>query len=418
MKITFIVIVIVLIIIYFLFFSAPCGCEEPMENIDKQDVQPNVQANVQYTNIDEISPELPKIVNGRVNINDLSPCQVPIKIEFAPNTNYMVNNGKQIIQDIIKPEMQTVIIDNDNNINHLQQISWSKSNLSWFNEAIPLEIRLTLTNYSLNKTTHMIFPLVLVDTVPLDKNESFTNTFFGLDQGRLPTNEIPNIENIKSGDSLNIKNNDLANMITIFKRATDELKPIIVDLLKDESTHKRINTFLEKNNQNINAIITKYPNLAKDIPNINLPEIKEKLNTFVQKLPSVDLEKLDMKQIINKDVNLDALNIALKKINFNEISSQLNNQQISLKDIHSFLNLDKLVTNKADVPTYKCCSPNIGKVVTIDLCPIATKITNQEKLYITSGNDGSTILIAKPQPYNKEIGEYILENLTEPANLF
>ena len=106
MKITLFLIVVFIFIIYFLFFRTPCGCEEPMENIDKQeDVQPNVQADVQYTNINEISPELPKIVNGRVNINDLSPCQVPIKIEFAPNTNYMVNNGKQIIQDIIKSEI-------------------------------------------------------------------------------------------------------------------------------------------------------------------------------------------------------------------------------------------------------------------------------------------------------------------------
>jgi len=53
-----------------------------------------------------------------------------------------------------------------------------------------------------------------------------------------------------------------------------------------------------------------------------------------------------------------------------------------------------------------------------DRTETAQKVLDQEKFFFATGVDNSLVLITKPQPYNKTIGEQIIKNLGEPNNLF
>jgi hypothetical protein len=411
--------------------------------------------------------------NKLIDLEKLPECKMPMKIEFSNNINNMMNNGNQIYQDIIRPNGQRSVIGNDNF--NLRQISWTKSKLNWHGEELPLEIRLTNVNNETGRLTHIIFPVKLIDE---KLTETFDNSFFGLDNGRNLDNE-KNIENFELNTDFIKKSfvgqlyKDVKEDVTyyadklfgVFKKETGALNKNFLDLNKDilnttqsiikdnpvaqrllnqDEFKKLINTTTEiaKSkgvNIDVNKLINEQigkkikdeakkivteiaqvnPNIAKKLE-LDKPEVATKVIEVKDKLSSINLKKLDIVSVVNKveTQELDKLRVKLEKINFNEVAKNFDNQQFTTYDINSLMNLNSLIKDKSVVPTYKCCTPNYGKIVSIDLCQTAQKVLDQEKFFFANGNDNSLVLITKPQPYNKTIGQQMIKNLGEPSVLF
>jgi hypothetical protein len=494
---------LLIFVIYMLFFRSSCSmCNETMENTMYASNNSIPSVNNDFSSIDEVFPNPPKSNrNQRIDLEKLPECKMPMKIEFSSNINNMMNNGNQIYQDIIKPSGQRSMIGSDNF--NLKQISWTKSKLNWYDEELPLEIRLTNINNETGKLTHIIFPVKLVDEKLIEK---FDNSFFGLDGGRLIENfdinsffnkatsvftetKIP--ENIKLNKVVDVTQDILSSNLatqTFLNRGinltkiTDVAQRILkkdVDLAKIVDTTQTIipkdinlikitdmaqnilqsNAIAKKiiNQDDFNKIISSSTELAKtkgidvekiieskigqklkdeaykivnevskidpEIKNkieLNKPEIVTKVIEIKDKLSEVTLNKLDLANVVNKvdTKDLDKLKEKLNKINFDVVAKNFNNQQFTTYDINSLLNLNLLIKDKSTVPTYKCCTPNYGKIISIDLCQTAQKVLDQEKFFFATGNDNSLVLITKPQPYNKTIGEQIIKNLGEPSDLF
>jgi hypothetical protein len=448
---------LLIFVVYIILFKSDCSlCSENMEN-----TMPTV--NSAFSSINEVFPEPPKRnENARIDLEKLPECNMPMKIEFTSNINNMMNNGNQIYQDIVKPDSQKSLIG-DGRYN-LRQISWTKSKLNWHGEELPLEIRLTNMNSEDNKITHIIFPVKFVDE---KISEGFNNTFFGLDGGR----EIENfnsetIDNVGkflidvkddityyskklfssifgdasfAKDIINI-NKDILNVTQDILKSNqiaqkilnqDELKQLILktsELAKTSGVNVDIKKLVESQigqkikdeaKKIVTEIATVNPNIIKKLE-LDKPEIATKVIEIKDKLPDINLQKLDIANVVNKveTQDLDKLREKLNKIRFNDVTKDFNNQQFTTYDINSLMNLNALIKDKNVVPPYKCCTPNYGKVVSIDLCQTAQKVLDQERFFFANGNDNSLVLITKPQPYNRMIGNQIVKNLGEPKDLF
>ena len=161
---------------------------------------------------------------------------------------------------------------------------------------------------------------------------------------------------------------------------------------------------------------TQYDSISTNIKNTLVTDIHniQKI-TKENKLQDFDINKLDLTKL--KDNKVDELYNQLNKINFNEVAQKFNNQKFTPKDINSLLNLNTLISDNSDIPSYTCCVPTYGKIVPMDLCPTATKVTDQETYHIAKGKEGSIVLITNPHPFNKKLGEQILSNLNEGDEL-
>ena len=391
---------LLIFIVYVLLFKTECSaCNENMENT-------NLLDNNNFSSINDVFSNLPKKNNNkRIDLEKLPECSMPMKMEFSSNINNMMNNGNQIYQDIVTPTSgaQQSQIGNDNF--NLKQISWTKSKLNWHDEEIPLEIRLTNINNNTGQLTHIIFPVKLIDE---KLTESFNNTLTYpvsvQNNGEQNNVEQLNIEQL-------IKNFDLNSFLNQ-----------IISILSDTKLIEKNSDFLKKIKEEASKLINNISQIDPTIKNkfdLNDPDIVSKIVNIKNKLSEDTLKKLDLSNIMNTvGIDLDKFKIILNKINFNEVAKHFENQQFSTYDINSFMNLNSLLTDKLDVPSYSCCSPNYGKVVSVNLCQTGQKVVDQEKFFVTSGNDNSKILITKPQPYNKAIGEQMYKNLGEPSNLY
>ena len=423
------ILLLLLIIAYVLFLKQTCGCTENMEDLSGLSVLPPVSNN-----------------KSRININDLPECKMPMKIKFGSNQNNLVNNGRQLLQNMTNPEDQSAVIGNKKHL--LKQVSWSKSNLNWYGEEMPLEIRLTNTNLDDNSVTHIVFPVKLVDQNKL--TEGFTD-IKPVNFNELVSKISNFLSDPKTKDALddlgtklhipiikqeilqeiipkNIQDSSLFKTIqdpTLLKNIQDSQifktiqDPTLLKNIQDSKIFKNIQEVIPENISKLNTEIlvtnltSTFPSLKK-IPNINSEEVITKINNIKTQLSGINLDKLDMKQILaTKNVDLKSLEKKLSDVKFNQIAQNFKNEQFSLYDINSFLNLNSILKDSSVVPAYKCCGSTIGKVVNIDLCQTATKVVDQEKFFFAQGNDGSLVLITKPQPYDKKIGQVILNNLQE-----
>lgn len=402
---------LLIFIMYVLLFKTEySACNENMENT-------NLLDNNNLSSINDVFPNLPKKNNKkRIDLEKLPECSMPMKMKFSSNINNMMNNGNQIYQDIVTPTLgaQQSQIGNDNF--NLKQISWTKSKLNWHDEEIPLEIRLTNINNNTGQLTHIIFPVKLIDE---KLTESFNNTL------TYPVSVQNNGEQ-NNGEQLNIeqliKNFDLNSFLNQIITILSDTKLIDKNLSNIKDVIEKNSDFLKKIKEEASKLINNISQIDPTIKNkfdLNDPDIVSKIVNIKNKLTEDTLKKLDLSNIMNTvGIDLDKFKIILDKINFNEVAKHFENQQFSTYDINSFMNLNSLLTDKSDVPSYLCCSPNYGKVVSVNLCQTGQKVVDQEKFFVTSGNDNSKILITKPQPYNKAIGEQMYKNLGEPANLY
>ena len=515
-----------------------CNCNEKMTNINQEsleeteayfqrmnDQDPYISINnnnFSNDNADAINAQLykyslndiPKVVKieknqkGRITINTLPRCKLPIKAEYSTNMNIMINNGKKIFQDMIKSEEQKSMIANERH--NLRQVGWAKSRFNWHGKEIPLEIRLTHINTVTQNLTHIIFPIKLVNS---KKKERFHNTIENFDILSKLGNEITNltktdiiakvgneINNLSKTDIISKLGNEIGNLsktdiLTKLDNEIDNLsktdiiskigneinnlsktniiskigneinnlsKTDIIDKLGNEINNLSKTDIIAKlgneiNNLSKTDIISKIGNeidnlsktdiiskIGNEIDNLSKTDITFKIGNEIRnllksdittkigneirklspfeiidkvkeinnKLPDIKLNKLDLKSIVsNTNVNLDNLNKKLENMNFNKIAKKFNNQKFSLNDINSLLNLNTLIEDTTNIPTYNCCAPNYGKVVDINLCPTATKVLDQELFYYLTGNDNSLILITKPQPFDMKAGKKLLANL-------
>jgi hypothetical protein len=117
-----------------------------------------------------IIPKLKLLKSGeKIEILDLPYCKKDFKVEYGSNINYILNDGKKIYQDILKPNEQQAFIDAKKQ--GLTQVSWKKSIFTYNNKKVPLELQLTHLDSKTGKITKIIYPLSLES----DTKENFSN---------------------------------------------------------------------------------------------------------------------------------------------------------------------------------------------------------------------------------------------------
>jgi hypothetical protein len=117
-----------------------------------------------------IIPKLKLLKSGeKIEILDLPYCKKDFKVEYGTNINYILNDGKKIYQDILKPNEQQAFIDAKKQ--GLTQVSWKKSIFTYNNKKVPLELQLTHLDSKTGKITKIIYPLSLES----DTKENFSN---------------------------------------------------------------------------------------------------------------------------------------------------------------------------------------------------------------------------------------------------
>ena len=118
-----------------------------------------------------IKPKLKLLKPGEtIEILDLPYCNKNFKVEYGTNTNFILNDGKKIYQDIIKPHEQQAFIDSEKQ--GLSQISWKKSFFTYNNKQVPLELHFTHINPQTSKVTRIIYPLSLESKIKENFSES------------------------------------------------------------------------------------------------------------------------------------------------------------------------------------------------------------------------------------------------------
>ena len=431
------------------------------------------KVNSDLGSLEKVLPVLEnKDKNGKIQLDKLPYCKVPIKINLLSNYNHIINSGNEIYQDILKPNSNKIDI---HNLRHsLIQIVWTKSSLQWYGENIELEIRFVCLNPDNGLRVHIVFPLKLVDTYM--KIENFSDTYFNLGLNEFNHNPSNKISDVKKGimfpvleDKLNTLTKDLTNKhiisldnkIKILDETNKKLnsnlkieKPIFKvngeqifdkDLL--DKVNKETNKSIIQNTKKVNDIKLHKENIIKNPIQDNAMIIELKKNsdlnvnqinngmTSAYKLGDLKKNKTFNKQnvfhsesavkkilknfaikkikmsTIPKSVNLNDLKKKLESTNFNFVTKEIKNVKYSYSDIDTLLNLNSLIVDTSIIPDYMCCKPTIGQLVNIDFCQIQSKLLAQDLFYFTHANDGSLIFITEPHPYEKKIGNAILQNI-------
>ena len=81
------------------------------------------------------------------------------------------------------------------------------------------------------------------------------------------------------------------------------------------------------------------------------------------------------------------------------------------KNIKNVTTLNSLIVDQSYVPSYTCCSPNLGRIVRFNLEPLANLIRDQENFYKYVPSKQSLWFITKPQYFNRSIGLVIRDRL-------
>ena len=156
---------VIIIIIFLLFLCLNLSDNNPKIEKMKSSIKPfeNQSSNL-------IIPKLKLLKPGeKIEILNLPYCKKNFKVEYGTNINYILNDGKKIYQDILKPNEQQAFIDAKKQ--GLTQISWRKSIFTYNNKQVPLELQLTHLDSKTGKITRIIYPLSLVS----ETKEKFTN---------------------------------------------------------------------------------------------------------------------------------------------------------------------------------------------------------------------------------------------------
>ena len=189
----FLIIIFIVIILYIIL-----KCET-IENMDN------------FTKLIDLYPSTPFDSDKKFNLEDLPKCKLPMVLGFTSNYNNIINNGKEVLQEIINPEEQSGMIGKKRH--KLLQVSWKKSNMRWKNKDIELELNLIIFNMDDNNITNIIIPLLLT------------------------TNTIEHFTNINNSNNLKILTQNMT-MIPQYKCCSPIVsEPVLIDLC---STAKKL----------------------------------------------------------------------------------------------------------------------------------------------------------------------------------
>lgn len=109
-----------------------------------------------------------------IEITKLPSCEKKIKSDYGTNINTINNDNYSIYQNIIDPLFHTIEIDNKNY--NLMSISWKKSNFSYNDKKVGLELHLNHKNYISLYSLIIVIPLDFVNDNINAYNENTENT--------------------------------------------------------------------------------------------------------------------------------------------------------------------------------------------------------------------------------------------------
>lgn len=144
-------------------------------------------------------------------------------------------------------------------------------------------------------------------------------------------------------------------------------------------------------------------------------------NFFTKHIPEA-LEKIDNKNIhLINDIN-NIGNVKKKtdylKNKFNNLKNKFNlfikyNRIYNIKD----LNINKILHDQNQIPSYQCCKNTIGPVIHMNLCLLKVIIEKNNLFYIIKEENGNTNLIIEPNIFNENNGLLIRSYIDFDDNL-
>lgn len=159
---SYLILILILIYIYLNYTSST-------ETMSSESV---LTENNIFDNIDKINFKIPviDIKPGKTyEIMALPQCKKKFNVTYFANINYIMNEGKQIYQDMLKPLEQKAEIGLESH--GLTRVSFRKSVLTWNGKRVGLELNFLHINPKNGKRVRVVFPLSLEKTT-----ERFTNT--------------------------------------------------------------------------------------------------------------------------------------------------------------------------------------------------------------------------------------------------
>jgi hypothetical protein len=91
---------------------------------------------------------------------------------------------------------------------------------------------------------------------------------------------------------------------------------------------------------------------------------------------------------------------------FENINKEKGKYNLNL-EYNNNINLDNLLTNTNEIPTYQCCKESIGPLVNLHFCNLDAILKNITIFYKLFDETGKILYITDPLPYNEDIGLYI-----------
>jgi len=119
-----------------------------------------------FDNINKINFKIPilDIKPGKTyEILKLPQCKKRFFVTYTTNINYIMNEGNEIYQDILKPLQQKAEIGVE--LHGLLRVSFRKSILTWKGKRVGLELNLLHINPRNGERVRVIFPLSLEKTI-------------------------------------------------------------------------------------------------------------------------------------------------------------------------------------------------------------------------------------------------------------
>jgi hypothetical protein len=323
--------------------------------------------------------------NERIELTDLPITTKYVIPGLAYNNNHIINDGKSISQNIVDSLMNTIEIDRIHY--NLLRIAWYRSNFSYQGNPIGLELHLVLNNFrSVNNITFVI---------PLD----------------LPSNS-DNIISTSQEATLDNTNDVTESFANIFYDRN----------LGDELTGFTSNVHLIKNSKNVNnkkKIVKK--NIHNAIRNHNFDTKNDaEYGTGIHNSTIVnDIVKLDYFNSNNKHAHIQN---SFPDINFVGNIDDNIQDEIGLFDLNinynkpydiEKINLNNLLFDTNQIPTYQCCKESTGPLLQLNFSNLEIILQNNSLFNILKEDNGNTLYITEPFPFDEMIGLYIRNVITD-----
>jgi len=187
-----------------------------------------------------------------------------ISAKYGININPIYNNNISIYQEILDPQSHVTTINGKDY--YLTQVEFKKSNLSWNNKPVGLELQLIHTDYSSVHNTKIILPLDLTDNPSIVTSKNVESSINLTDTLHNAENILgsKNMANIVSNPIIKVVNNLASNPINLLNNIVSTATNLVKSVEKnihDLGIKYNFNFDLNKVNNlinNNNFIVPKY----------------------------------------------------------------------------------------------------------------------------------------------------------------